>query len=54
MYDVRMFKLLISCAVLPLIVEAHINLSSNKKSNSDVENLFDDMKDLIDSVKKYD
>ena len=34
--------------------ELIINLSSNKKSNSDVENLFDDMKDLIDSVKKYD
>jgi hypothetical protein len=34
--------------------ELIINLSSNKKSNADVENLFDDMKDLIDSVKKYD
>ena len=34
--------------------ELIINLSSNKKSNTDVENLFDDMKDLIDSVKKYD
>ena len=34
--------------------ELIINLSSNKKSNSDVENLFDDMKDIIDSVKKYD
>ena len=34
--------------------ELIINLSSNKDSNADVENLFDDMKDLIDSVKKYD
>ena len=34
--------------------ELIISLSSNKKGNSDVENLFDDMKDLIDSVKKYD
>ena len=34
--------------------ELIINLSSNKKSNADVEILFDDMKDLIDSVKKYD
>ena len=34
--------------------ELIINLSSNKKSSADVENLFDDMKDLIDSVKKYD
>ena len=34
--------------------ELIINLSSDNKSNMDVENLFDDMKDLIDSVKKYD
>ena len=34
--------------------ELIINLSSNEKNNADVENLFDDMKDLIDSVKKYD
>lgn len=34
--------------------ELIINLSSDNKSNADVENLFDDMKDLIDSVKKYD
>ena len=34
--------------------EQIINLSSDKKSNADVENLFDDMKNLIDSVKKYD
>lgn len=34
--------------------ELIINLSSDKKSNVDVENLFDDMKNLIDSVKKYD
>ncbi len=34
--------------------ELIINLSSDKKSNADVENLFDDMKNLIDSVKKYD
>ena len=34
--------------------ELIISLSSNKKGNADVENLFDDMKDLIDSVKKYD
>ena len=34
--------------------ELIINLSSNKDSNADVENLFDDMKNLIDSVKKYD
>ncbi|WP_407433113.1 hypothetical protein [Methanobrevibacter sp.] len=34
--------------------ELIINLSSDKNNNADVENLFDDMKDLIDSVKKYD
>ena len=34
--------------------ELIINLSSNKESNTDVENLLADMKDLIDSVKKYD
>ena len=34
--------------------ELIINLSSDKKSNADVENLFDDMRNLIDSVKKYD
>ena len=34
--------------------ELIINLSSDKNHNADVENLFDDMKDLIDSVKKYD
>ena len=34
--------------------ELIINLSSDKKSNADVENLFDDMKNLIDSVKKSD
>ena len=34
--------------------ELIINLSPDKKSNADVENLFDDMKNLIDSVKKYD
>lgn len=34
--------------------ELIINLSSNKESNADVENVFDDMRDLIDSVKKYD
>ena len=34
--------------------ELIINLSSNKENNTDVENLLADMKDLIDSVKKYD
>ena len=33
--------------------ELIINLSSNKESNTDVENLLADMKNLIDSVKKY-
>ena len=34
--------------------ELIINLSSNEKSNTDVEILFEDMKHLIDSVKKYE
>ena len=34
--------------------ELIINLSSNKEVDADVDMLFDDMKDLIDSVKKYD
>lgn len=34
--------------------ELIINLSSNEKNNMDVENLFGEMKNLIDSVKKYD
>lgn len=34
--------------------ELIINLSSNKESNADVENVFNEMRDLIDSVKKYD
>lgn len=34
--------------------ELIINLSSNKDVDTDVDMLFDDMKDLIDSVKKYD
>ena len=46
-------KLIIS-QIDDLTNELIINLSSNKKTNADVENLFDDMKDLIDSVKKYD
>ena len=36
-----------------LINELVINLSSNKKDNDDVNNLFKDMDDLIDSVKNY-
>ena len=36
-----------------LINELIIHLSSNKKDNDDVNNLFDDMDDLIDSVKTY-
>jgi len=46
-------KLIIS-QVDDLTNELIINLSSNRKNNEDVENLFDDMRDLIDSVKKYD
>lgn len=34
--------------------ELIINLSSNKEFEMDVDMLFDDMKHLIDSVKKYD
>ena len=34
--------------------ELIINLSSNEKTNTDVEILFEDMKHLIDSVKKYE
>ena len=33
---------------------SQIDLSSNEKSNTDVEILFEDMKHLIDSVKKYE
>ena len=36
-----------------LINELVIQLSSNKKDNDDINNLFRDMDDLIDSVKKY-
>jgi hypothetical protein len=36
-----------------LINELVIQLSSNKKDNEDVDNLFKDMDDLIDSVKDY-
>lgn len=34
--------------------ELIISLNSNKESDADVDNLLEDMKDLIDSVKKYD
>ena len=36
-----------------LINELIINLSSNKKDEDDINNLFDDMDDLIHSVKDY-
>lgn len=36
-----------------LISELVIHLSSNKKDNEDINNLFNDMNDLIDSVKDY-
>ena len=36
-----------------LINELVIQLSSNKKDNEDINNLFNDMDDLIDSVKDY-
>jgi paraquat-inducible protein B len=36
-----------------LISELVIHLSSNKKDNEDIDNLFKDMDDLIDSVKDY-
>lgn len=36
-----------------LINELVIQLSSNKKDNEDINNLFKDMDDLIDSVKDY-
>ena len=36
-----------------LINELVIQLSSNKKDNDDINNLFSDMDDLIDSVKNY-
>lgn len=36
-----------------LINELIIHLSSNKKDNDDINNLFNDMDDLIDSVKDY-
>ena len=36
-----------------LINELVIQLSSNKKDNDDINNLFNDMDDLIDSVKDY-
>ena len=36
-----------------LINELIIHLSSNKKDNEDVNNLFEDMDSLIDSVKNY-
>ena len=36
-----------------LINELIINLGSNKKDDDDVNNLFEDMNDLIDSVKNY-
>ena len=36
-----------------LINELIIHLSSNKKDNDDMNNLFEDMNDLIDSVKNY-
>ena len=36
-----------------LINELVIHLSSNKRDNEDIDNLFHDMDDLIDSVKDY-
>ena len=36
-----------------LINERVIHLSTNKKDNDDINNLFNDMDDLIDSVKDY-
>ncbi|WP_305514585.1 MULTISPECIES: zinc ribbon domain-containing protein [unclassified Methanobrevibacter] len=36
-----------------LINELVIQLSSNKKDNEDINNLFNEMDDLIDSVKDY-
>ena len=36
-----------------LINELVIQLSSNQKDNEDIDNLFKDMDDLIDSVKDY-
>jgi paraquat-inducible protein B len=33
--------------------ELIIHMSSNKKDNDDIHNLFNDMDDLIDSVKDY-
>lgn len=36
-----------------LITEMVIHLSSNEKDNDDINNLFSDMNDLIDSVKDY-
>ena len=36
-----------------LINELIIHLSSNKKDNEDINNLFNDMDDLINSVKDY-
>lgn len=36
-----------------LINELVIHLSSNKKDSDDIDNLFHDMDDLIDSVKNY-
>ena len=36
-----------------LINELVIQLSSNKKDNEEINSLFDDMDDLIDSVKDY-
>ncbi|MBR0372250.1 MAG: hypothetical protein IJH63_16325 [Methanobrevibacter sp.] len=50
---IRNMKTIIS-HVDDLTNELIINLSSDNKSNADVDILFDDMKDLIDSVKKYD
>ena len=44
----------ISTYIDDLTNELIINLNSNKESNADVENLLADMKDLIDSVKKYE
>ncbi len=37
-----------------LINELIINLSSSKKSSREVDLLFDDMEELIDSIKKYE
>ena len=36
-----------------LINELIIHIGSNKKDDDDINNLFNDMDDLINSIKKY-